>query len=58
MLRTNLETGAGLFLPEEIVLGASIALAALCLYLLCARRKAMTAPMLVAAAAGLGLILI
>lgn len=58
MLRTNLETGVGLFLPEEIVLGASIALAALCLYLLCARRKAMTAPMLVAAAAGLGLILI
>lgn len=58
MLRTNLETGAGLFLPEEIVLGASIALAALCLYLLCARRKAMTAPMLVAAATGLGLILI
>ena len=43
MLRTNLETGAGLFLPEEIVLGASIALAALCLYLLCARRKAMCA---------------
>ena len=58
MLRTNLETGAGLLLPECIVLGMSVALAALCLYLLCARHKAMTMPMLAAAAAGLGLIFI
>lgn len=58
MLRTNLDIGAGLFVPEGIVLGTSIALSLLCLYLLCARRKTMTVPMLVAAAAGLGLILI
>ena len=58
MLRTNLATGAGLLMPEGVVFGASIALAVLCLYLLCARRKAMTVPMLVSVAAGLGLILI
>ena len=58
MLRTNLEIGAGLSVPEAAVLGLTVGLALVCLYLLCARRKAMTMPMLVAAAAGLGLILI
>lgn len=58
MLRTNLEIGAGLSVPEAAVLGLTVGLALFCLYLLCARRKAMTMPMLVSAAAGLGLILI
>ena len=58
MLRTNLEIGAGLSVPEAAVLGLTVGLALFCLYLLCARRKAMTVPMLVSAAAGLGLILI
>lgn len=58
MLRTNLEIGAGLSVPEAAVFGLTVGLALFCLYLLCARRKAMTMPMLVAAAAGLGLILI
>ena len=58
MLRTNLEIGAGLSVPEAAVLGLTVGLALFCLYLLCARRKVMTVPMLVSAAAGLGLILI
>ena len=58
MLRTNLEIGAGLSVPEAAVLGLTVGFALFCLYLLCARRKAMTVPMLVAAAAGVGLILI
>lgn len=58
MLRTNLEIGAGLSVPEAAVLGLTVGLALFCLCLLCARRKAMTMPMLVSAAAGLGLILI
>ena len=58
MLRTNLEIGAGLSVPEAAVFGLTVGLALFCLYLLCARRKAMTMPMLVSAAAGLGLILI
>ena len=58
MLRTNLEIGAGLSVPETAVLSLTVGLALFCLYLLCARRKAMTMPMLVSAAAGLGLILI
>ena len=58
MLRMNLEIGAGLSVPEAAVLGLTVGLALFCLYLLCARRKAMTVPMLVSATAGLGLILI
>ena len=58
MLRTNLEIGTGLLVPEGIVLTMSILLAVFCLYLLFVRRKAMTVPMLVSAAAGFGLFLI
>ena len=58
MLRTNLEIGTGLLVPEGIVLTMSILLSVFCLYLLFVRRKAMTVPMLVSAAAGFGLFLI